>query len=356
MQNKKYTVFILLFAVASVLLSFLPIGISFTSQTKALVKPIKEWELNKTTDGNLTSYLTDNSNGSVMEYSITEFQRGDAVKFVLNSTINDGIAVNVGDTLGFFYSNEEQTRLVSLIGELEVLKAELDFWATGQKPEDVAMAQSQLLLAQQEFDIQQKLMERTEVLMNDSVVSIQQYEIAKNEYEVKKLAKKLAENRLQSVITGEKPEQIHWIASRIKVTEQQIQQVKERLNYFTLKAPISGIVAIKRSFISSESIVQIIDTSAYIGIAPILFSNRGNFEIGDLVEVTTYGAYKGLKGEIIAFDNVSQMVNGKSVIFATISFHSHTSRIVTGSLFDVKLFGNDLKPYDYLTNVFKSPR
>lgn len=163
-MQKKYVTWITLLSITLVALFLFVYNpmISFRTKTKMVIHPTEEWELCKTIDGNLISVHKNHRKNYVQNYAVTEFQRGDAVRFVLNPKIFDKEQLTIGDTIGYVYSNEEQRRLIQLLGQLGVLSAELEFHTTGQKPEDVLFAERKLILAQQELETQRKLMRRSE--------------------------------------------------------------------------------------------------------------------------------------------------------------------------------------------------
>jgi hypothetical protein len=88
--------------------------VRFTTRSKVVIHPTEEWELVRAIDGNLISVHKNHLNNYVKNYAYTEFQRGDAVRFELNQNIFDQQRINLGDTIGYLYSNEEQRRLIQL--------------------------------------------------------------------------------------------------------------------------------------------------------------------------------------------------------------------------------------------------
>ena len=104
---------------------------SFQTQSKVIVKTAEEWELSKTLNGNITTSFKDHITNSTKNYSITEFQRGDAIQFVLNDKVFNKSRIDKGDTIGYIYSNEEKRNLIRLKGDLKILYAELEFFTTG---------------------------------------------------------------------------------------------------------------------------------------------------------------------------------------------------------------------------------
>ena len=62
---------------------FLPIKVPYTIETAALLLPEKEWVISRTADGRLISAVQNNLRGTAESYTITGFDRDDAVQFVL---------------------------------------------------------------------------------------------------------------------------------------------------------------------------------------------------------------------------------------------------------------------------------
>jgi multidrug resistance efflux pump len=141
--------------------------------------------------------------------------------------------------IGTIYSNEEQRKLIQLRGQFDVLYAELEFYSAGEKPEDVEKASTRLQLAQQQLETQQRLMERSRSLYQDSLISEQQFELEANEFRLKEISKNVAKAQYRSAITGDKPERAGLIRTKIEVLKQQIEQLRARINYFTLVSPLS---------------------------------------------------------------------------------------------------------------------
>lgn len=352
--KKKISLLVLVIIIASfIIIVFAPIKINYNVVSKVSIKPALEWELSRTIDGNLITLFKNNLNNTVNSYSVTEFQRGDVVEFKLNHEILEKNYIQKGDTIGFVYSNEEQRKLIELMGNLKILEAEYLFYTTGQKPEDVDKAMKQLVLAEKELETQQKLMARSEILIQDTVISLQQYDIDLNELKIKEMAYEIAKANYESVTTGEKPEQAELIESKIYALNLQIEQIKERINYFTLVSPIDGILAKDRyqsqisDNLKSEVLVKIIDVTEKIGVAPVRLSDVSFFSKGN----EAFLPKEKKHGNIIAIDNIAQNNWTESSVFLTFKIEDAVD-ISPGTFTDIKIYGAELELKDYLLNMF----
>lgn len=348
-QRKRY-LWLACVVVTSIIILFLPIKLDYNIHTQGLVTPAKEWTLATNSEGNLLSTSRNNVEGTVSSYNVTEFQRGDVVEFKLNEKVIKNKAVKKGDTIGIISSNEAQRKLIQLQGDFEILKAELTFYTTGQKPEDVDKAKIRLDLATQEVETQHKLMERSESLYNDSVISDENYELELNELRVKQIRQSIAEAQYMSVITGDKPERAALITTKIRALSQQIEQIEARINYFTLTAPFDGIVLTHRGRQDENIIINIADTSAFAVLAPLEVSERRFInQDHNVILKGSFGSSK-LVGKIANIDNVIQMVDYKQAIFATAVFNNNQS-LTPGAIAQVEIQSERITPLAYLSRI-----
>lgn len=306
-----------------------------------VIHPTEEWELCKTIDGNLISVHKNHRKNYVQNYAVTEFQRGDAVRFVLNPKIFDKEQLTIGDTIGYVYSNEEQRRLIQLLGQLGVLSAELEFHTTGQKPEDVLFAERKLILAQQELETQRKLMRRSEELIIDNVISKEQYDIDLNELKVKELSVELARVNLSSVDTGEKPEMEKLIRSKIAALSNEIEQIQNRLDLLTVVSPISGKILIDHGSMiktvvsqNNETIVKIVSNDRPIGLMPIRMTHRAAISTGNQVTFRKHDA----KGKVVLINNTAQISVSSPYLFYVVDLEDY-DKYTFGEIQDVVVHG-----------------
>lgn len=353
LKRKTTILFLLVLILLILLVVFGSFKVNYNVVSKVKIKPAMEWELSRTIDGNLITVYKNHITNTVNSYSVTEFQRGDVVEFKLNKDLLNKQSIQKGDTIGYVYSNEEQRKLIELLGNLKVLESEYVFYTTGQKPEDVDKAEKQLILAEKELETQRKLMARSEILIRDTVISLQQYDIDLNELKIKEMAYEIAKANYESVTTGDKPEQAELIESKIYALNLQIDQIKERIDYFTLISPIDGIIAKDRyegqltDNLKSEMLIKIIDVNEKIGVAPVRLSDMAYFNIGNKAYLPKEKKY----GSLISLDNVAQSNWTESSVFLTFKIED-AEEMSPGSFTDIKIYGAELELKDYIVNIF----
>jgi hypothetical protein len=332
--------------IVSLLVASIYIKVPYTIASRALFMPASEFNLVRTADGNLISSFKDNVRGVVKSYGVTEFQRGDVVQFLLNPKISNQKYVKAGDTIGWIVSNEEQRNLIQLKGELNIMKAELEFFTTGQKPEDIQTAKEQLELSKEQLDIQKKLLKRSASLFKDSVIPQQEYEIELNKLKVKEIEVGIAEDRYLSITTGEKKEQERLVSARISNLESQIKQVSDRLAYFTFTTPMSGMILLQRENAIGENVIAIGDTSRWVGVIPVQLKER------DFIKLTDTISYKELKGNIVGIDNSVKVIDRKQSFYVT-GVWPFKDNIMPGTLAEVDINCPKVSIKDYFLRLFK---
>lgn len=326
------------------LLLLIPVKIPFSVSGKSLIYPHQEWKLTKTTEGNLVSTYKNHLKGTLETYSVNEFQRGDVVTFELVEDVKYRNYIKEGDTIGMYNSNEELRKRIELEG---VLEAELEFYTTGQKPEDVEQALHQWNLAKQELATERKLMDRTRILHRDSVISDQEFEIAENNLRVKEINLDIAQARYRSITTGEKPEQEKLLIARIKATKDQINQVQDRLESLVLRSPFSGMI-VNQHGDSYNRLLALADTSSVVAVCGLESSDRNYVSLGQ----TALAKYAGktYQGKVISIDNSMQVIEGRSAFFARVQFA--TNEIPPGAILETEIFIEELRFLAYVGRFF----
>lgn len=330
--------------IITVLMALKFVNLDYTIESRVLFMPASTFSLSSNVEGKLITSLSDNINGTVKNHGVTEFERGDVIQFELSDKVTSQKYLQKGDTLGWLFSNEAQTELISLKGEIAILKAELQFYKTGQKPEDVTTAQEQLALSKQQLSIQQKLTKRSESLFKDSVISTQEYDIELNNLKVKEVEVSIAEANYASITTGAKVEQENLIKAKIANLEAQLKQTMARLAYFTFVTPFSGMVLNKHVPDTGQCVVSVADISQMIGIVPVQLKERSYLKIGDNVN-----CYKW-QGQIINMDNSISIIDRKQAFYITVLW-KYNEKILPGSLHPVKIVCDKISLYEYLTRA-----
>ncbi|TVR86600.1 MAG: hypothetical protein EA411_10315 [Saprospirales bacterium] len=356
LKRKRYTIFLVLFIGGLfAALYWIPHEFPYSIRTKALIQPVQEWELSRLPDGSLSSLIRNQLTGSIDSYGVTEFRRGDVVSFNLRPEIYRKGYVAEGDTIGFLYSNDEQVRIAELRGQVDVLRAELQYYMTGQKAEDVRRAEREIELALERVENQRRILDRSRMLMVDSLISVQQLEIDEHDLEMRKKEVELAEARLEIVTSGDKPEQIELIRTRKAALKDRISQLEGRMEQLILLAPIDGKVVLDRNYMRRDVLVRVVDTTAFVGVAPVLLRDRNYVQAGQPVRMRHQTHGFSAEGTVYDFNNVAEVLNGEPVVFITTWFKSNPNSMLPGKMVEIEVEGVGLRPWDYALKLFQSP-
>ena len=96
----------ILSSVAVIVALVMPFKVPYSIKTSGKLVPAKEWILSKGSDGRLIESLFDHQKGVSESFSVTQFDRGDAVQFKLNDDLASNSTIVAGDTVGSIRSSD----------------------------------------------------------------------------------------------------------------------------------------------------------------------------------------------------------------------------------------------------------
>jgi hypothetical protein len=342
--------------VLTMVLEVMPAVIPYTVQTSSLVMPVSEWTLSRAQNGDLITTLKDNRTGKLSAFSTSVFQRGNQANFQLNPNIYRRPYLNKGDTVASLFSNQDHEQLVQLQGQLAVQKAELQLDNVGQKPADVESRFNEMALAKQELATQRLLTNRTIALYQDSLTSQQEYEMAVNKLRVRELNVQTMAANYRSAATGVRSEQLQVIRTRIRLLQQQIEQIQRTLKDLTLTSPVSGTILLKKAPVdpTEEVLVAVADNSSYVMLLPLKYRERDYVQLGQKIEVEITGTTQKASGEIIGIDNAVQLVDGRPAFFVTALITEKNLPLVPGMVIRTTIWCQSISLKDHLARMAHS--
>lgn len=357
LQNYKNQLRVVgLASVLLIIIQQVPVELPYHIQSQGQLLPIREWTLSRSQSGDLTSSFKDNRTGKLSAYAVTAFQRGNEARFSLHPRVYAQAQITRGDTIATLYSNKDEERLVQLQGELQVQQSEILLNQAGEKAEEVRSFSNRLALAKEALAMQQKLTSRSELLYRDSLISLQEYETAVNLLRTRELEVKVAQANFESVSTGGKPAQIDFIKAKNEATRQQIRQIRNGLQNFTLVAPLSGVAIQKKESpsLSEEVLLAVADQSAYVIFFPVQYAEKDYVHTGQTVQVSLTGTTRQCRGKIIGMDNTTQIIDGKQAFFVTALVEEKDLPVVSHTFLRVTVVGQSVTPRQYLARGLKS--
>ncbi len=351
---KKYLLGASLVLLAVVVLVFFLVELPYSVRGKGVVSPMREWGLYTATDGTLINRLQDNASGSLREYRVLEFQRGDVVSFYFNDRLEKNNMVSRGDTIAWVISNDLRMRLVEKTGELAYQESLLQVYLTGEKPEAVQMALDEVELARQELNTQKRLTERITHLYGQDLVSRQEYELAVNDLEVKRYALEIALSNYEAIVAGEKEEEIGAVRARIEALEQQLKQLHSHNEEMNILAPITGNILRQRDMETrdQQEVIRVADLSSLLVFVPVDTHETIYINPGQEVFITL--GNRRIKASVHSVDNSVQIINNRPKVFVSVVVDNHSDTgLIPNMVVDARIITQTVSLKEYLLRMSK---
>jgi len=349
-MQKNSKIYIVLIIILLFVFFLLPIQLSTSISSKGKLLPLQTWTLAKGTDGRLITSLTDNSTGINNEFSVTQFERGDAVQFKLNLDIISQSEIDKGDTIGYVISNEIEKDIEKLKGELETARASLSIQVSSEKESVIEAEKNKLTFAEKKLEEQTKVYERKKKLFKRDLISLQEFESDEARYELAKININIAKERLRTVQSGAKEEEINFAASQINALENEITVLRKRFESNNIISPITG--TINRTF-SSDTLLTINDLSKNVVIIPVEWADSRKIEVGREVTVSSNDVDEKIYGKILDIDNTVTTMNSLQYVLVTVLSDSNVTQLKPGLFVDCKINCGEDTPLNILIDFIK---
>ncbi|MCX6151171.1 MAG: HlyD family secretion protein [Ignavibacteriales bacterium] len=349
-NSKAALTWIIILVVITIIL-LLPIKIPYSIKSPGKILSSKEWIVSRGADGRLITVLKDNKLGVSRNYSVSQFERGDAIQFSLRPNIANGSAINFTDTVASIYSNEIERQFVQLKGELEVAKASLATYETGEKQSVIKEEKERLEFMKKQAVEQKKVFQRLEALYQKKLVSEEEYEVSKGTSELNEINISIAEAHLQSVQTGVKKEQVDFIRSQIISLQKEISILQKRFNDYILISQISGVAS---RAMDGDTLLIVADTTEYIVLIPVKWEDRNYIAINQKVYLKPPDSGIKQDATLIRIDKSIHQLNGGQLFLVTAQLNSKLIDLLPGLMIQCSIECDPVRPIEYLRRMFKS--
>ncbi|MEM1271035.1 MAG: hypothetical protein AAF752_00100 [Bacteroidota bacterium] len=331
------------------MLFFLP-DTSYDVTTRGQLLPSKEWIVSKTEDGVLSATVVDHATGIPESYAITQFDREDALQFRLNPDIAQSRFVSIGDTVGTLLSNQTNRELVRLRALLATEKATLNVFTSGEKSAAVESARREVVRAEAQVAEQEKVVARVRELNERNVASEQELEREEGQLRLFTLDVEVAQARLNEVRTGAKPAEVALVEARIRGLEEEIRAFEERSSQFTLESPLAGTLYPRTS---SDTLLVVADTRAYVMFMPVAWEQRPFLEAGQEVVLESAGLETTHTGRLIRMDKFVSNFGGRQGFMAMAEFATDAD-LVPGIHARCTIRTSEISPFEHIRRFFRS--
>lgn len=166
-----------------------------------------------------------------------------------------GDRVRKGDLLVRIEAEEIRLQVRQAAAALELAEANLARVRAGARPEERSQAQAVVDQARASFEAAKEAYERTKILFEENVISQQEMDKAETQYQVAKSQLASAEQQLNMVLKGAKPEEIRAAEAQVAQAKAAYDLASLQLSNAEVRTPINGVVA-----------QRMVDEGAMIGV------------------------------------------------------------------------------------------
>lgn len=321
----------------------------WTIQAPGKLAPLKEWTLVRDADGQFVSTLRNNLTGRLEHFEVIGFERGDHLSFAQCLVAGQGSAVEAGDTLGAVYSAALERQRVQLEGALASALAELEVYATGKKEPAIQEARLELARRRAQQTWRRQELARLETLWQRELVPQAEIDQARTALEIDDLQLQQATARLTAASTGAKDQELAWSSARVQALRGERGALQERLKGNLICAPLGGRLM---AAVSGDTVLAVYDTTVYLAILPIPWSERANLDPQGIIEITAEGVEGVLAGKIVEIEPQVHTVGGRSFVAAKALIEGGAPQLGPGLVVHCEAATRPAAVWDYLRRLF----
>ncbi|MFK8104864.1 MAG: HlyD family secretion protein [Saprospiraceae bacterium] len=343
MIKSSVGLFLLIAIVASV---FVPVELPYAFDSTAKVYPLQKWVLQKSPDGSLISSLHNYKTGLMKDYASYQFDRGDVVNIKFNENQILGTKVDSGTLIANITSNSLQEDIVQLKNRIAIERANLTKELAGQKPETIRKGEEEVILAKQQLDLERKYFDRAEQMFKEGLISRAEFEDKENNFKGAQIRVELAQKNITVLDTGEKPEQISLIRTRINALDKEIAFLQNTSNNYTITSPIGGKVRFETDLQGDRLIIE--DSTEHILFIPVKLEDRDFVGLDSKVELKVLGSDSIVLAQLIEVSNKVEVIYNNLVVLAKASVKGSAGLLSTGMPIRCKVTCGSVTPKEYL--------
>lgn len=197
--------------------------------------------------------------------------------------VNEGDAVQTGQVIALLEKEELENQVEQANANLSMAQAKLAAVVAGNRPQEVAQANAGVLQAKANVENAKRNSEREEVLYQQGAVSVQQRDASKTAYDIAQAQYLSAAEQRSLSAEGSRQEDVMIAQAQVQQARAALKNAEIQLADATVKAPISGVVALKS-----------VEDGEIVAFGQPLFSisNLSDVWIGANIEETYIGRVK----------------------------------------------------------------
>lgn len=162
---------------------------------------------------------------------------------IVSMPAREGTPVRVGDLIASIDHAGLDIQLGQAQAGAELARAQLDLLLVGARSEDLAQAEAALVSARETARIARSDAARTAELYASGSATLKQKDDAEGRATQANAQEKAAEQALQKLTTGARPEEIRAAKARLDQAEWSVRAVRKQIEECSVESPVSGFVS-----------------------------------------------------------------------------------------------------------------
>lgn len=159
--------------------------------------------------------------------------------------VNEGDNVAAGQVIATLEQQEFEAQVEQAKANLAMAQAKLATVVAGNRPQEVAQANASVLQAEANLENARKNSERDETLYQRGAISAQQKDASKTAYDIARAQYIAATQQYSLSAEGSRQEDIQMAEAQVRQARAALKNAEIQLADTTVKAPVSGVVALK---------------------------------------------------------------------------------------------------------------
>ena len=200
-------------------------------------------------------------------------------------------------------------------------------------------------------ELDKRIFQRQKKLHEKELISDEEFEISRTAFELDETAIKVAEAKLQTVISGEKKEQIDLIKSQINALEKEIDVLEKKSAGYNLTSPINGFV---RWIPDGDTLLVISDTSDYVISFPVPLPKKNYINSNTAIRVIQPSGKEVITAELKRIDNSIGYLSFKPVVLALAVVKEPQNNLMPGLMVKCKVECESIPISEHIKRIFNS--
>ena len=329
----------------ALLVLFLPIKVHYSFDATAIVYPAKEWYLKRGQDDSYISELHDFKTNVISHIKSYKFERGDISEVNLDVNLASGDYITTNDTIAYIHSYDIDNEIIRLENLKAIEQSYLKASLTGQKKTLIDQAQQRLEYARQQLLLEEKNYNRQLKLYNDSVISLAEFEIYENTYNLAEINVQIAQNELLNIETGRKSEEIDYIIKKIDSYSREIETLKNQKAQYYILPPISGRVSFNTVM---NGIITVSDFSRFLLKIPVKVNNIQYLDRISAIRFSIPGYDDKMEASFIDLDENVNLLANQQLVIAKAMVNKSFNGIYAGMAVQCRVICDEITIFEFL--------